>query len=208
MRRVLFLVVCLSVLWPALASARVDYRCWLSLGIVGGPAGFINGELTEEFNVPAQFELEVKYYLWKPFSIAGTVGYLYGEGRPHKAEIYDDWVHFDSAGISFWRGYTVGMLARAEIGRYWVFNPYLGGGATAVYNTLERSGKVRGEPFSDDVAEWDWQIPTLIGFDVALNEVLAVRAEGRWTYMPTRSSFTDEKNFDYWSALVGLQIYF
>ncbi len=208
MRRAILLIFFLILLFPALAGARTTDRCWLSLGFTAGPAIFTDPEMKNEFNIPAQFEIEAKYYLWKPFSLAGAFGYLYGEGRPTKIEWKNQWSRLDSRGISFWRGYTFGALLRAEIGRYWTFNPYLGGGVYGAYNSLERSGKLNSERVSDSYGEYLLQYPTLIGFDVLLNKVIAIRTEARWTFMPTHDKFTDEKRFDYWSGQVGLQLYF
>jgi len=208
MRRIILPAVLVLLLWPTVSSARNTDRCWLSLGVVGGPAVFTEPELKDEFNIPVQFELELKYYLWKPFSIAGTFGYLYGEGRPLRAEWHQQWVNYDGHGVSFWRGYTFGVLGRIEIGRYWRVNPYLGGGFGGAYNSVERSGKLKGSAISDSNGEYVFQYPTLVGFDFLLNKVIAIRLEGRWTFMPTNDSFTDERRFDFWSALIGLQFYF
>lgn len=206
MRRVLILLL-MALLLPAVAQARHTHRCWLGLGLYGGPAVNIDARLKDEFNVMGQFGLDVKYYLWKPFSLSGDFNILYGEGRPKRVEWHGDWIEFDSQGVSFWRAYSTDMILRAEIGRYWNFNPYLGVGIGGVYNTIWRRGRYKGEKLSDSYGEWLLKYIGVAGYDVLFNKFVGVRMEGRWTMAPSDDTFVDQRETGYWSGLIGLQIY-
>ena len=208
LRRTIAICLPLILCLPSLAMARVCDRCWLSVGLFGGPAVHTDTELKDEFNVTAHFELEVKHYLWKPFSLAGAFGFLYGEGRPKRLEWHDDWVELGGTGISLWHSYTFNLVGRVEIGRYWRFNPYLGGGIGGAYNNLWRKGPLKGRKISDSYSEWLLDYLALVGFDVMFNEFFAGMLEGRWTFMPSQNSFVDERDFGFWSGILGLRVYF
>ncbi|HPQ67888.1 MAG TPA: hypothetical protein PKW95_02085 [bacterium] len=213
MRVRLWLIILALMLTPALAWAGTDARCGLSFGIAGGPAVNTDTTLKDEFNVPAVFELETKYYLWKPISLAFGLGYIYAEGKPKHAEWHGDWLDFNDRGTSFWRAGTFNLISRVEIGRYWLFNPYLGGGGGGVYSTMWRRGTVGEKKLSDSYDEWMLDYFGLVGFDFlfadffGIEDIFALKVEGRWSFMPSNDSFTDERDLGLWTGLIGLQIY-
>jgi len=211
MRRIGLLILIALLAAPSVSLAGIVrnkvVRCGWSFGFALGPAVHTDMELKDEFNVPFDFEAEAKYYLWKPFSLAAALGTYYGEGNPEDLEWHGDWMDFDRDGVSFWRAYYLNLLARVEIGRYWIFNPYIGGGSGIVYNSLWRKGPVNAEPYSDSYMEWIVDYVGLIGFDVAVNEFVAIKLEGRWSFIPSQDTFTEKKDIGTWAGLLGFQIY-
>jgi len=209
MRRIIPYAVALWLTMVSMASAENTARCGLSAGIVGGVAVNTLPELKDEFNFLGNFEAEAKYYIWGPFSIAGAIGYIYAEGRPNKAEWQNQWVNYDGHGVSFIREGTFLPLVRIEIGRNWRFNPYLGGGAGAMYHTIERKGAVGHDVISASDSEWTTDFLGLVGMDVMFGEFFALRTEARWTFVNDYHMFTTEEHeMGTWNALAGIQIYF
>jgi hypothetical protein len=206
MRKII--VVALFLLCVALpALAQTPARCGFSFGVMPG-IGLMTAEpLREEFPVMWGVNAEVKYYLWKPFALAGDLGFLYAEGDPDKVEWHGEWIDLQGGGISFIRAGTFAALLKIEIGRYWKFNPYVGGGGGAMYNTLERRGTRANKGRSDAYDEWLGHYLALIGFDYTFDQYVALKFEARWTWAPSPDTFVDRQDLGLWFAVLGVQIY-
>jgi hypothetical protein len=210
MRLVIVAVLLVALLAPAVWAepGPTPTRCGLSVGL-GGILGVpIDPNVAEESPYAFLGELELKWYLWKPFSLAGVLGGSYANGDITRMEWHDDWINLDRDGRSFWRTAWFDGILRVEIGRYWRFNPYVGGGGGVVYNTLNKKGVVDDRPVSDYYAEWLPEYLGLVGYDFFFNEYLAMKMEARWKFAPSRDSFVDETNQGMWQGLIGAQIYF
>ncbi len=205
---VALVIVCLAL--PALAWAEpgpTPTRCGCSFGFAGGVGMPTDTDMAAEFPYVALGDLELKWYLWKPLSLAGAFGFMYGQGEPERMEWHDDWIDLDEPGMSFWRALWVDGILRVEIGRYWRFNPYVGGGGNVVYNTIERRGTFGDMQVSDYYAEWVPGYLALVGYDFAFDKYVAMKMEIRWRSVPTADSFVDELDQGTWQGLIGVQLY-
>ncbi|MDP8224627.1 MAG: hypothetical protein P9L99_14795 [Candidatus Lernaella stagnicola] len=209
MRKLCFILT-LLLATPLLAWAEpgpTPTRCGFSLGLGAGIGIPTEADVADEIPYTWMSELEAKWYLWKPFSLAGGFGFLYAEGEPERMEWHGDWVDLDEPGTSFWRSLWFDGIFRIEIGRNWRFNPYLGGGVGYRYNTLERRGTYRDMQVADYYDEWIPGYLALVGYDFAFDKFIALKMEGRWRIVPTDNTFVDELDQGVWQGLIGVQIY-
>lgn len=201
-----FLLVLLAIS-PVAAFAQTPARCGFSFGLTGAIGVPTANEIRTEFPYFGGADGEVKYYLWKPFSLAASVGFLYGEGKPEKEEYHESWINLDRPGHSFFRAGVADALLRIEIGRYWRFNPYVGGGAGYMYSTLERRGVLNKTPVTDSYDEWIFHYLALVGYDFMFDKYVGLKMEGRWTFAQSRDNFADNMDLGAWLGLIGVQIY-
>lgn len=207
MRKIVWLSLIFVMALPVVAAAQTPTRCGFSFGVAGGIGLPTDADMTDEFPYMGLGDLEVKWYLWKPLSLSGGMGFLYTEGLPTRMEWHDDWIDLASTGTSFWRSAWLDMILRVEIGRYWRFNPYVGGGAGYLYNTIERRGTYRDMPVRDYYAEFLPQYVAVAGYDFFFDQYVAMKMEARWKLAPTDATFVDGLDQGTWQALVGIQIY-
>ncbi len=203
----LFSVVLCGWLLPAVAHAQTPARCGFSLGAGLNAGVHTDPDLRDEFPYVFGVDLETKYYLWKVLSLAEDFGFLYAAGRPKEEEFKGKEIPIHYPTRSYLRSGTGDLLLRVEIGRYWRFNPYLGGGAGGLYNTLARYGIAGQYGVTNSYAEWLWHYVGLVGFDYLFDKYVALKFEARWTFAPSRSIFVDKKDVGLWTGVLGLQIY-
>jgi hypothetical protein len=206
MRRILLAIAIVLAASPA-AWAQTQARCGFSFGggfEIGMPS---NNDLRDEFPFLIGGELEAKYYLWKPLSLSGDVGFLYGEGTPKREEWHNQWIELDKGAVSFYRAGNADLLLRAEIGRNWRINPYLGGGGGGMYYVLERRGSKKSHSRVDSFDEFVPHYLGLVGVDYNFDAYVAFKFEAKWTFAPSAASFTEQTDLGGWFALIGAQIY-
>jgi opacity protein-like surface antigen len=198
----------LALLFPAIACAQTPARCGFSFGVTPGAGVNTDKDLRQEFPFVFDIDAEGKYYLWKPFSLAVDLGFLYAVGRPKQEEYDGKAFKIVKDGRSYIRAGTGDVIPRVEIGRYWAFNPYVGGGAGAMINSMTRYGINRsGEGQQVGYDEWLWHFLALAGFDYLFDQYVALKFEARWSFAQSREPFVEKKNLGLWFGVIGVQIY-
>lgn len=208
MRRGAFFLVMVLVVAAAPAEA-VETRCGISSGIKLGATIPSDPEIHNEYDYLFRLEANVKYYLVWGLSIAGGLGYQYGQGAPERFYNEEEkWVEFDTIGVSFWRSMPVFGTLRIEFWRMGKFNPYIGGGGGITYLTMYRKGYELNQPVSNGADEWVPHYYGLVGFDYAFHKYFAILFEGKYRILDPTDPFFDDYQFGGWDILGGLNVYF
>jgi len=213
MRRLaLWLLLCTLGLPTAAAAqhyAATPARCGFSFGLTAGVAVPTHPDNMEEFQVGGELDLEAKHYIWQPFAGVISVSGRYLTGDPERMEWHGKWIDLDESGQSFLRAAAAHGLLKVELGRplRWDFNPYLGGGAGVLFNTLKREGTYEARKVSDYEQEFLPSYMALIGADYAFDLYVSLKFEVRWSSAPSNDTFVDKLDQGVWSGLIGIQIY-
>lgn len=211
-RFLLWLVICICGL-PGLATAQeyaaTPARCGFSFGMTAGVAVPTDPDNLREFQIGGELDLEAKHYIWKPFSGALSISGRYLTGDPKDMEWHGKWIEFDEPGQSFLRSAAGHGLLKVELGRplRWDFNPYVGGGAGVLFNTLKREGTYEARKVSDYEQEFIPSYTALVGADYVFDLYVSLKFEARWSSAPTDDTFFDKLDQGMWLGLIGIQIY-